>query len=122
MEINGGDDIYAWIERHHDAADHVLCVVSDEYLRAPATRWQTRLPAEVARRLEDLSSARERADARGGIHAETSCLEVSRQAAQRYGCVSIAARCAEPPVQLGPRMARGGLDWAIGLRIASPKS
>jgi tetratricopeptide (TPR) repeat protein len=34
-EIKGGDDIYAWMERHHDAADHVLCVVSDEYLKAP---------------------------------------------------------------------------------------
>jgi hypothetical protein len=33
-EINCGDDIYAWMERRHDAADHVLCVVSDEYLRA----------------------------------------------------------------------------------------
>jgi tetratricopeptide (TPR) repeat protein len=34
-EIRGGDDIYAWIEQRHDAADHVLCVVSDEYLKAP---------------------------------------------------------------------------------------
>jgi tetratricopeptide (TPR) repeat protein len=34
-EIKGGDDIYAWMERRHDAADHMLCVVSDEYLRAP---------------------------------------------------------------------------------------
>jgi Tfp pilus assembly protein PilF len=34
-EIKGGDDIYAWMERRHDAADHVLCVVSDEYLKAP---------------------------------------------------------------------------------------
>jgi hypothetical protein len=46
-EINGGDDIYGWMERRHDAADHVLCVVSDEYLRAPystlernAALWQ----------------------------------------------------------------------------------
>jgi TIR domain len=28
-EIKSGDDIYAWVERRHDAADHVLCVVSD---------------------------------------------------------------------------------------------
>jgi hypothetical protein len=46
-EINRGDDIYAWMERRHDAADHVLCVVSDEYLKAPystlernAALWQ----------------------------------------------------------------------------------
>jgi TIR domain len=31
-EVNAGDDIYAWMETRHDAADHVLCVVSDEYL------------------------------------------------------------------------------------------
>src|ERR1700738_1077303 len=35
FEIRAGDDIYAWMEAHHDAADHVLCVVSDEYLKAP---------------------------------------------------------------------------------------
>jgi tetratricopeptide (TPR) repeat protein len=34
-EIKGGDDIYGWMEERHAAADHVLCVVSDEYLRAP---------------------------------------------------------------------------------------
>jgi tetratricopeptide (TPR) repeat protein len=34
-EVNAGANIYAWMERHHDAADHVLCVVSDEYLKAP---------------------------------------------------------------------------------------
>jgi tetratricopeptide (TPR) repeat protein len=34
-EIGSGDDIYAWMEARHDAADHVLCVVSDEYLKAP---------------------------------------------------------------------------------------
>jgi hypothetical protein len=46
-EIKGGDDIYGWMERHHDAADHVLCVVSDDYLKAPystlernAALWQ----------------------------------------------------------------------------------
>jgi hypothetical protein len=46
-EVKGGDDIYAWMERRHDAADHVLCVVSDEYLKAPystlernAALWQ----------------------------------------------------------------------------------
>jgi tetratricopeptide (TPR) repeat protein len=46
-EITGGDDIYAWMEKRHDAADRVLCVVSDEYFKAPystlernAALWQ----------------------------------------------------------------------------------
>lgn len=46
-EIKSGEDIYAWMEGRHDAADHVLCVVSDEYLKAPystlernAALWQ----------------------------------------------------------------------------------
>ena len=46
-EIGGGDNIYAWMEQRHDAADHVLCVISDDYLRAPystlerhAAMWQ----------------------------------------------------------------------------------
>lgn len=36
-EIKGGEDIYAWMEQRHDAADHVLCLLSDEYLRSPYT-------------------------------------------------------------------------------------
>lgn len=47
-EIKTGEDIYAWMERRHDAADQVLCVVSDAYLKAPystlernAALWQT---------------------------------------------------------------------------------
>src|SRR5262252_4048238 len=46
-EIKAGDDIYAWMEQRHDAANHVLCVVSDDYLKAPystlerhAALWQ----------------------------------------------------------------------------------
>jgi hypothetical protein len=46
-EIKGSDDIYAWMEQHHDTADHVLCVISDDYLKAPystlerdAALWQ----------------------------------------------------------------------------------
>src|SRR5262245_26604712 len=46
-EIKRGDDIYAWMEQRHDTADHVLCVVSDDYLKAPystlernAALWQ----------------------------------------------------------------------------------
>ena len=33
-EIAGGDDIYAWMDKHLDTADHVLCVVSDDYFKA----------------------------------------------------------------------------------------
>jgi len=33
-EIEGGGDIYGWMEKRLDAADHVLCVISDEYLKA----------------------------------------------------------------------------------------
>ena len=46
-EIEGSESIYAWMEKRHDAADRVLCVVSDEYLKAPysilerhAALWQ----------------------------------------------------------------------------------
>jgi hypothetical protein len=46
-EITAGADIYSWMEQRHDAADHVLCVVSDDYLKAPystlernAALWQ----------------------------------------------------------------------------------
>ena len=46
-EIARSADIYAWMEARHDAADHVLCVISDEYLHAPysilernAAAWQ----------------------------------------------------------------------------------
>jgi tetratricopeptide (TPR) repeat protein len=34
-EIERGGDIYGWMEQRLDAADHVLCVISDEYLKAP---------------------------------------------------------------------------------------
>jgi len=47
FEVNAGADIYAWMETRVDAADHVLCVVSDDYLKAPystlernAALWQ----------------------------------------------------------------------------------
>ena len=46
-EIECGADIYAWMEQRHDTANHVLCVVSDDYLKAPystlernAALWQ----------------------------------------------------------------------------------
>ncbi len=66
-------------------------------------------------------TGRERADAIGGIHAGTSCLEASHQASQRCDGGST-ARCARAPVQLGLPMARGGPDWATGLWLASPKT
>ena len=47
FEVHAGDDIYKWMEERHDAADHVLCVLSDDYLQAPystlernAAQWQ----------------------------------------------------------------------------------
>ena len=55
-EIDGSESIYAWMEKRHDAADRVLCVVSDEYLKAPystlerhAALWQaaTKRPSFV---------------------------------------------------------------------------
>jgi tetratricopeptide (TPR) repeat protein len=46
-EIKGSDDIYGWMEQHLDAADHVLFVISNDYLKAPystlerhAALWQ----------------------------------------------------------------------------------
>ena len=46
-EIEGGGDIYDWMEKRLETADHVLCVVSEEYLKAPysglerkAALWQ----------------------------------------------------------------------------------
>lgn len=51
-EIRGGDDIYAWMQKRHEAANHVLCVISDEYLKAPystlernAALWQAAAPS-----------------------------------------------------------------------------
>ncbi|MGE3308031.1 MAG: tetratricopeptide repeat protein [Rhizobiaceae bacterium] len=39
-ELQPGEDIYDWMERRHEAADHVLCVISDDYLRAPYSRLE----------------------------------------------------------------------------------
>lgn len=33
-EIKDSDDIYGWMEQRHDRADHAICVISDEYLKA----------------------------------------------------------------------------------------
>jgi len=47
-EVSGGENIMAWMEQRHDAADHVLCVVSTSYLAAAysalerqAAQWAT---------------------------------------------------------------------------------
>jgi tetratricopeptide (TPR) repeat protein len=41
-EISGGGDIFAWMEDHHDEASHVLCVVSEAYLKAPYSALERR--------------------------------------------------------------------------------
>lgn len=39
-EVAGGGDIVAWMESRHDAADHVLCVISEAYLKAAFSIWE----------------------------------------------------------------------------------
>jgi tetratricopeptide (TPR) repeat protein len=39
-EIEGGDDVCAWMIERHDAADRVLCIFSDDYLKGPYSRWE----------------------------------------------------------------------------------
>ena len=41
-EISGGGDLAEWMEKHHHAADHVLCVVSAIYLDKPYSAWERR--------------------------------------------------------------------------------
>jgi hypothetical protein len=41
-EIPGGGDIAAWMEERHDKADHILCVISEAYLKAPYSSWERR--------------------------------------------------------------------------------
>jgi tetratricopeptide (TPR) repeat protein len=41
-EIGAGGDISRWIEERHDNADHILCVVSEAYLKAPYSSWERR--------------------------------------------------------------------------------
>jgi tetratricopeptide (TPR) repeat protein len=41
-EIAGGGDIAAWMEERHHDADHILCVVSEAYLKAPYSSWERR--------------------------------------------------------------------------------
>jgi hypothetical protein len=39
-EVSGGANIMAWMEAQTDAADQVLCVVSEKYLKAPYSSWE----------------------------------------------------------------------------------
>jgi hypothetical protein len=41
-EIKGGQDIYAWVESRVDTAHHILCVVLEEYLKAPYSTLERR--------------------------------------------------------------------------------
>jgi hypothetical protein len=44
-EIGPSEDIVAWMEKRHDQADYVLCVVSPDYLnedKAPFSTWERR--------------------------------------------------------------------------------
>ena len=44
-EITPGEDIVGWMEKQHDQADYVLCVVSPDYLnedKAPFSTWERR--------------------------------------------------------------------------------
>jgi hypothetical protein len=41
-EISAGGDISRWMEERHDAAEHVLCVVSEAYLKASRSSWERR--------------------------------------------------------------------------------
>jgi mannitol/fructose-specific phosphotransferase system IIA component (Ntr-type) len=41
-EIPGGGDIMAWMEERHEAADHILCVISKNYFKKPYSTWERR--------------------------------------------------------------------------------
>jgi TIR domain len=41
-EISGGGDIEAWMEERHNSANHILCVVSEAYLKAPHSSRERR--------------------------------------------------------------------------------
>jgi tetratricopeptide (TPR) repeat protein len=47
-EIEGGENIYSWMETRIDAAHHMLCVVSEEYLKAPYSTLERRAGLWVA--------------------------------------------------------------------------
>jgi tetratricopeptide (TPR) repeat protein len=39
-EISAGGNIPRWMSERHDSADHILCVVSEAYLKAPYSSWE----------------------------------------------------------------------------------
>jgi hypothetical protein len=41
-ELSGGDDIVAWMDRMHHAANHILLVISNAYLDADYSNWERR--------------------------------------------------------------------------------
>ena len=41
-EVEAGEDIYGWMETRIDAAHRMLCVVSEEYLKAPYSTLERR--------------------------------------------------------------------------------
>lgn len=41
-EIGPGGDIAAWMEERHDRADHILCIISENYLSEPYSTWERR--------------------------------------------------------------------------------
>jgi hypothetical protein len=41
-EIPGGGDLAAWMEERHQAADHIMCVVSTSYLSKRYSSWERR--------------------------------------------------------------------------------
>ncbi|MEY9453255.1 tetratricopeptide (TPR) repeat protein [Bradyrhizobium ottawaense] len=47
-EISGGGDISRWMEETHNSADHILCVVSTAYVKAPYSSWERRAAQWVA--------------------------------------------------------------------------
>jgi len=39
-EVVGGEDIADWMLKRFDTSDHVLCVISEAYLKAPYSSWE----------------------------------------------------------------------------------
>ncbi len=39
-EVGGGEDIADWMLKRFDTSDHVLCVISEAYLKAPYSSWE----------------------------------------------------------------------------------
>ena len=54
-EVSGGADIMAWMEERHQAADHILCVISAAYLIKPYSSWERRAAQWAAATCETLN-------------------------------------------------------------------